>query len=129
MLGIVYNLLGISMLIWYSCLRWTMFKDPVKYAWAYAHINIFTGYMSFLFIIPTLCFPLFTGDSYKIYTHFILFLGIFLFIRNTYYTYEDIMDYISLIDDRKQQLFFIVIDLCMVVYTLLWYIKYGVNME
>ncbi len=112
----LYTTLGLSMLLWYSCLRWTLLADKTKYFWVLAPINLTTAFLSIAFIIPTL----FLNITKKQYGGLFYFLGIFLFIRNSYYAIEDIIDFHI---NPLLQTAFILLDLTMVVYVALWYTK------
>ena len=75
MLGFLHNILGFSMLIWYSAIRWTWF-DKVKHKydtglipreeywcwWAYMPMNMITAFSSILFILYHKI-PCFLNDS------------------------------------------------------------------
>jgi hypothetical protein len=47
-----------------------------------------------------------------------LMLGMLLLLRNAWYTAEDIKDYI--VAPNSRQLFFIIIDIAMLIYCLIW---------
>jgi hypothetical protein len=110
---ILYCLFGGLMFIWYGAIRWTMFQDETLYWWAYKPMNLATAFLSIYFICATLFIPFSTKCKY-------LFLSaIFLAFRNFYYALEDIID---LHINVPQQLFFIGVDLMMMVYSLLYLI-------
>jgi len=110
MFEFIYRAIGLLMLIWYGTIRWTMFADKTRYAWAYAPINMTTAFLSVVFLIPSLFMP-------TINNAYMLGIAIFLLIRNIYYTIEDIIDYPT---NPKMQLFFIVLDLLMAIYVTFW---------
>jgi hypothetical protein len=124
---ILYNISGILMMIWYACIRWTWFADRVKYAWAYAPINMITAFLSVAFIVPTL-FGWVYIKSNNIFKHIFLWLGIFLCLRNIYYTYEDMADLFTAISNHNHmsvltQIIFIIIDIIMALYAGLYIFK------
>lgn len=87
MFHFLYKMLGVLMLFWYSCYRWTLLGDTNKYEWATFLINRMTALLSIAFIVPVLY------DSQKFATPVFACLAIFLIYRNVYYTYEDILDF------------------------------------
>lgn len=113
--NIIYNILGLLMLIWYGAIRWTIYTNKIKYAWAYAPINLSTAFISIIFIIPSLVMPENTKSKWM------LCLGIFLLFRNIYYTIEDIIDYPT---NPPEQLFNIIMDILMWGYCAFYIIKY-----
>lgn len=110
MFEFIYRAIGLLMLIWYGTIRWTMFADKTRYAWAYAPINMTTAFLSVVFLIPSLFMP-------TINNAYMLGIAIFLLLRNIYYTIEDIIDYPT---NPKMQLFFITLDLLMAIYVTFW---------
>lgn len=129
MISIIYNILGAIMLGWYSAIRWTMFANHTTYWWAYEPINMITAIASIIFIVPTLFRIKAVHDyldkkhsySYIIGGLFFFFLGMFLFYRNIYYTWEDFVD---LPTNYAKQTFYIIVDLMMVGYTGIFIYKY-----
>ncbi len=119
MLNFIYSLFGISMAVWYGAIRWTWFADKIKYPWAYAPINLVTAMLSIVFVFSTLKLPFF--DMPKINTHWLIVLAVFLAGRNFYYTLEDISDLIAGYPTNfAKQATFIVIDIIMMVYCLMF---------
>lgn len=106
-----YKIVGYFMLCWYGAVRWTIFADSSVWDWAYKPINLITALSSIVFIIPTLLMPFSTKSK------FIYFLGIFLAFRNMYYTIEDIIDFPS---NPPLQAVFILLDVVMLVYCLMF---------
>lgn len=115
MFNLIYNFLGLSMLIWYGAIRWTMYADKIKYPWAYAPINMLTAFISIAFIIPSLFFMYDTANKWMVC------IAIFLLFRNIYYTIEDIIDYSS---NPQVQTLYIILDILMGTYAGLYIIAY-----
>jgi len=116
MLNLVYNITGISMFIWYLGLRWTFCASE---HWVYNPINLATALVSIAFIIPTL---------FKIQYSFkkvFYYVFIFLSFRNFYYSIEDFIDFLHY--PSRTQFFYIVIDLIMLLYVVIWGIYYRKN--
>lgn len=118
MLTVVYNFLAFIMLIWYSCIRWTMFSNDLgtfieksgvktfKLNWWFAPINILTA-LGTIYILYKSLFSV----SYELSFDRELYpLAAILFLRFIYETIEDVWDYFESTHTR-QQLFFILIDL------------------
>ncbi len=117
MLSTLYSFLGFIMLIWYSCLRWTIFGNELgkfitngaeksfKLNWWFAPINVLTA-LGTTYILYKSLLSIYNGleiDT-KLYP-----LATLLFLRFIYETIEDVWDYLHAAH-TKQQLFFILID-------------------
>lgn len=114
----LYNVLGIAMFIWYSSIRWTMFTDHKIYWWAYEPVNLFTAFLSILFL--TFAFTdliKFFSKNVRILLFGVAFL---LCYRSCYYTIEDILDFTT---SPLLQMFYIIIDVAMGGYTYLYLCK------
>lgn len=128
----IYNILGISMLVWYSCFRWKLLGNTIgkiiitdEHAtlfvlnWWFVPINMLTAFISIYFLARSLF--IFS----KSFTDNMLIIGMLLLLRNAWYTAEDIRDYITTPNFR--QLFFIIIDIIMFIYCALWLYFYSKN--
>lgn len=128
MLNLAYNSNGILMLIWYTCLRWTLLPNNVlntvninssyttSLGWAYTPINLFTAFLSFMFLIPALLMPEKTQNKY------FYCAAAFLWLRNMYYTLEDLIDLFNY--PSWGQAAYVLIDLSMALFVSLWLFKY-----
>lgn len=123
---VTYIGLGCVLTLWYTCFRWTILANKTVYAWAYAPINLVTAFSSIVFLIVSL----FTIK--ESFTLWMLWLSIFLFIRNVYYTIEDVRDLIYMINNTGmfppriifQQFVFVWLDIMMAIYVGWWFLKY-----
>ena len=109
----IYVLIGTWMLVWYGAIRWTWFADQTQYPWAYAPINLATAFTSIVFLFTTMVLT-------DLKSKWLLVVACFLAFRNFYYTVEDIID---LHYNFPQQSFFILVDVLMLVYCLMFIFK------
>lgn len=135
MITSLYYILGLIMCIWYTIgYRWTIqgnelgrwitetdaegnvISNGFMLNWWFAPINMITAFLSAYFVLRALFF---TGASF---TQNMMYLAMFLFLRNGYYAVEDIIDYLKK-DHSQKQLSFIAIDLIMAVFVALWIFK------
>lgn len=121
----IYYILGLLMCIWYTVgYRWTMqgnelgkwVKNGFVLNWWFAPINMITAFLSAYFVLRAMFF---TCQSF---TQNMLYIAMFLFLRNCYYAVEDITDYIKA-DHSTKQLLFIAVDLIMAAFVALWILK------
>jgi len=125
----LYKFLGWSLFIWYACLRWTIQTNTLGsfvtdeqgitsfvLAWIFAPINLATAFLSIYFINKVLT------NFNKAFSIQMFGVALFLSLRNCYYTLEDYSYYI--IDPSMKQLFFIGIDIAMIIYVMIWAIIY-----
>lgn len=136
MITSLYYSLGLIMCIWYTVgYRWTMQGNELgkwiierndkgeiihqgfMLNWWFAPVNMITAFLSAYFVLRALFF---TGQSF---TQNMLYIAMFLFLRNCYYAVEDITDYIKT-DHGIKQLSFIAVDLIMAAFVALWILKY-----
>jgi hypothetical protein len=107
----LYHLfLGWALIVWYAAIRWTLFSDASKYPWAYSPINLTTAFLSIVFLFTTTTLPNLNAQWLSVLAYFLAF-------RNVYYSAEDFLD---LHINVPQQLFFIGIDVAMVIYCFLY---------
>lgn len=110
----IYKQVGYWLFLWYGALRWTWFNDEKIFWWAYKPINLATAFLSIIFLTLVLTIP-------NYYNKFLCSIAIFLSFRNFYYTIEDIIDFGY---NPIQQVFFIIVDIVMVIYCLMYIKKY-----
>lgn len=132
----LYYILGLIMCIWYTVgYRWTMqgnelgkwiierddkgeiINQGFMLNWWFAPINMITAFLSAYFVLRALFF---TGQSF---TQNMMYIALFLFLRNGYYAVEDIIDYLKK-DHGSKQLAFIAIDLIMAAFAALWILRF-----
>ena len=137
MLTGIYKTCGLAMTIWYVMgARWTMQGNELgkwlvktgadgkslsvgngfMLNWWFAPYNMATAFLSTYFIVRALFF------LDKSFTESMMYIATFLFIRNLYYAFEDITDYIS--NPGKKQGVFVLIDLIMALFVALWILKF-----
>lgn len=125
----LYNLLGLSMFIWYTCLRWTIQTNTLGsfildsdgkwnfvLNWIFTPINMATAFLSIYFISNILV------EFNKSFNPLMGLIAFFITWRNCYYTLEDYRDYI--INPSTLQFIFIIIDIAMIIYVLIWALSY-----
>ena len=121
----IYNILLGTSGFWYVLLRWTYLQDKQKYWWAYLPMNLFTAFLSAIFIIVSFVqfnVPIFKIDKIALILNYVAY---FLLIRNIYYTCEDVYDYfLSINHKNKEQILFILIDVLMIIVPLLYFYFY-----
>jgi hypothetical protein len=130
----LYNILGLIMFTWYTAVRWTLLGNVLgeyimidglevfKLKWWFAPINIITALLSIPFLIITLF--MIDKSFFGLLGNLTYCIAIFLLARNLYYTIEDIIDYKA--NPTKLQFIFVLLDIAMAVYTLLWMLRYRV---
>lgn len=129
MLIYFYNILGMIMLIWYSCLRWKLLGNTIGKMiitdqhtnlfvlnWWYVPINFLTAIGSIYFLARTI------GFLDKSYTDNMWILIFLLILRNIWYTFEDIQDYKTA--PSPKQFIFILLDIAMVIQCAIWFYLY-----
>lgn len=125
----LYKFLGLCLFTWYACIRWTNQGNTLGtfvtdshgvtgfvLAWIFAPINLATAFITIWFIAKIVV------EINKSLNPYIALMAFFLFCRNVYYALEDYKDY--LITPTTEQLFFIGLDLAMVLYVMIWAIIY-----
>jgi|GEM_PF-6071045 hypothetical protein len=124
----LYKFLGWILFAWYACLRWTIQsntlgtfvtdKGVTKFVleWIFTPINLATAFLSIYFISKVLV------KFDKAFNPLMALIAFFLVVRNGYYTLEDYSYYI--VEPTMKQSFFLVIDIAMVMYVLIWAIIY-----
>lgn len=112
--SLVYTFLGFTMVIWYCLIRWAWFVDHNIYWWAYEPINLATSFSSIVFLMTTTTLP-------NYFSKWLWSLGSFLALRNAYYTIVDIID---LSYNVAEQSIFIAIDVAMMVYCIMFLLKF-----
>lgn len=111
----IYNSVGFILLAWYCSLRWYFCSKEI---WINNPINFTTAISSILFLIPTLM------SRMQSYGLFFFWLAFFIWFRNCWYTIEDIIDYKNY--PSIKQAVYVIIDILMVFYSLLWIIFYKI---
>lgn len=124
----IYDLLAMGLVLWYSCIRWKILGSNAgkvivtdlhtnifQFTWWYVPVNFMTAIFSAYFLARTI---LFLDQSYTMNMAIIAFL---LLIRNGWYTFEDVEQYIHH-DPSIKQLIFILLDIAMVVELSLWFV-------
>lgn len=114
------TLLGMFLFIWYSCWRWLWYADPIKYAWSYKTINVFTAIVSAIWLSLSLFFE---DKTLRECMWWYAAVYIFLLLRNVWYTIEDILDF-ALSLSTFEYGFFVLLDVSMVLYILIWLKKF-----
>lgn len=125
----LYKFLGWVLFAWYACLRWTIQSNALGsfitddqgtlhfvLEWIFAPINLATAFLSIYFIGKILV------EFNKAFNPLMALMAFFIAVRNGYYAFEDYSYYI--IDPNMKQLFFIAIDIAMIIYILIWAIIY-----
>jgi len=112
----IFDVLGLVMFMWYGALRW-IFCASEK--WIYTPINLITALVSIIFLTPSV----FITD--KVFNIFFYCICMFLWFRNSVYTVEDIIDLKHF--PTSKQLFYVMLDIIMVIYLTIWIIKYYRN--
>ncbi len=125
----LYKFLGLCLFTWYACIRWSNQGNTLGsfvtdehgvttfvLAWIFAPINLATAFITTWFIGKIIV------EFNKAFNPFMGLMAFFLFWRNCYYTLSDYKDYI--ITPSSEQLFFIGLDIAMVVYVFIWAIIY-----
>lgn len=120
-----FQVLSVVLLIWYSCLRWWWFtyagkKYPERdYNWYKAPINMATAFTSIVFLSCVLfVFNQTTTAWFQIFKS----IAGFLFVRNIWYTIEDVYAYQKQEwNTQQEQFIFILFDVAMALDTLVWY--------
>lgn len=128
MLIYFYNILGMILLIWYSCLRWfvegnnlgelviTDLKVTIfKLNWIWALINLATAFSSIWILAKSV---LFLDDTFTKNIATVVFL---LIIRNVWYTLEDVKQFNNMPVFNFKQFMYIVIDIAMLIECLVWW--------
>jgi len=114
MINNIFIFSGLIMCTWYALVRWTF---CAKETWLFNPINFTTAILSILLLIPSIF------QKEVIFNRYGYCLCVFLFIRNVYYTFEDIIDY-NKSSNTPKQMFYITLDLFMLFYLFLWILKY-----
>jgi hypothetical protein len=125
----LYKFLGLCLFAWYACIRWTNQGNTLGtfvtdehgiksfvLSWIFAPINLATAFITTWFIAKVIV------EFNKSFNPYMGLIAFFLFCRNVYYALEDYRDY--LINPTTEQLFFIGLDLAMVLYVIVWAIIY-----
>jgi hypothetical protein len=118
----IFILFGLVMFAWYLSIRWTLLGNELgkyitqmidgkevtifKLNWWFAPVNIMTAFCSIVFLTVAL-FDYEKSFNYE----WIYYIAIMLLGRNIWYTFIDIIDYIS--EPTSQQLMYIIIDIMM----------------
>jgi hypothetical protein len=126
-----YNILGMMLLVWYSCLRWYIEGNNLgeivltdqhitifKLNWIWTLINLVTAFCSIGFLAKSI---LFLNNTFTKNIYTLVFL---LTIRNIWYAFEDI-DQFYKIDHSLKQTLYIIIDIAMIFECLIWFYLYS----
>jgi len=113
MIDPTYDVTGAILLLWYIGVRWIYCS---KETWLFNPINFLTAISSILFLIPSMFIESYTFN--KIF----YCVSIWVLFRNITYSIEDIIDFKN--NPSYRQGIYVIIDLIMIAYVLLWLVKY-----
>lgn len=121
MLFNIYKIFGMVLYAWYIGMRWTSLgndfaiisNNKITLEWWQAQINYHTALLSLFFLTVTIF-----DFNYSFKYRFFYWAAIIVFWRNSWYTVEDIIDYINF--PSIKQFIYILLDITMAVFARIW---------